>query len=102
MLKCQHWWHLNIYVQDKFHAQLSMKKSFITWSPVFWVYKHFYSMIAPLKYYVFGNIMENRAFALLEQMLHFSSYFQKYSKLYLIFFLILFQCCLKIENDVMI
>ena len=32
----------------------------------------FYSMIRPLKYYVFGNIMENRAFAPMEQMLHFS------------------------------
>ena len=30
----------------------------------------------PLKYHVFENIMENGAFALLEQMLHFPSYFQ--------------------------
>ena len=28
------------------------------------------------KYHVFENIMENGAFALLEQMLHFSLYFQ--------------------------
>ena len=34
----------------------------------------------PLKYHVFENIMENGAFALLEQMLHFP-YFQKYKKL---------------------
>ena len=47
---------------------------------------------------VFEHIMENGAFALLEQMLHFP-YFQKYLKLFLIFFSI---CCLKIENDVMI
>ena len=38
----------------------------------------------PLKYHVFENIMENGAFALLEQMLHFSEYFQKYSELKLI------------------
>ena len=30
-----------------------------------------YSMITPLKYHVFENIMENEAFAFLEQMLHF-------------------------------
>ena len=30
-----------------------------------------YSIITPLKYQVFENIMENGAFALLEQMLHF-------------------------------
>ena len=30
----------------------------------------------PLKYHVFENIMENGAFALLEQMLHFPLYFQ--------------------------
>ena len=34
-----------------------------------------------LKYPVFENIMENGAFALLKQMLHFPQYFQKYSKL---------------------
>ena len=33
----------------------------------------------PLKCHVFENIMESGAFALLEQMLHFPSYFQKYS-----------------------
>ena len=30
-----------------------------------------YSIITPLKYHVFENIMENGAFALLEQLLHF-------------------------------
>ena len=50
---------------------------------------------------VFENIMENGAFALLEQMLHFPKYFQNYSKLNLNF-LEFFQCCLKIENDVMV
>ena len=45
------------------------------------------------------NIMENGAFALLEQMFHFPYYFQKYSKLNLNFYFIFFQCCLKIEND---
>ena len=39
------------------------------------------SIIMP---HVFENIMENGAFALLEQMLHFQ-YFQKYSKLNLNF-----------------
>ena len=43
--------------------------------------------------------MEKGAFALLEQMLHFP-YFQKYSKPGI--FIKFFQCCLKIENDVMI
>ena len=51
--------------------------------------------------HVFENIMENGAFALLEQMLHFPLYFQKYSKLYLIF-IDFFQFCLKIDSDVMI
>ena len=39
----------------------------------------------PLKYHAFEKIVENRAFALLEQMLHFLLYFQKYSKLNIIF-----------------
>ena len=30
-----------------------------------------YSIITPFKYHVFENIMENEAFPLLEQMLHF-------------------------------
>ena len=34
-----------------------------------------------MKYQVFENIMENGAFAHLEQMLHFPEYFQKFSKL---------------------
>ena len=38
-------------------------------------------LLTPLKCHVFENIMENGAFALLEQMLHFLKYFQKYSKL---------------------
>ena len=37
---------------------------------------------------VFENIMENRAFAFLEQMLHFPYYFQKYTKLNFNFFCI--------------
>ena len=37
-------------------------------------------ILTPLKYYVFENILENRAFAPMEQLLHFP-YFQKYSKL---------------------
>ena len=57
--------------------------------------------LTPLKYHVFENIMENGAFAHLEQMLHFPKYFQKYSKLNLNFSGI-FQSCLKIENGVMI
>ena len=62
-------------------------------------------MIMPIdafEIYTFGNIMENRAFAPLEQIIHFPYYFQKYSKLYINFSLFFFQCCLKIENDVMI
>ena len=59
-------------------------------------------LLMPLKYKVFENIMENGAFALLEQMLHFPLYFQKYSKLNFNFSCFFFQCCLKIENDVMI
>ena len=39
-----------------------------------------YSMIKPLKYHVFENIMENRAFALLEQMLHCSIIFSEVFK----------------------
>ena len=59
-------------------------------------------MVMPLKYYELGRIMENRAVAPLEQILHFSLYFQKYSKLYLFFFLKIFQCCLNVENVVTI
>ena len=40
------------------------------------------SFLNPLKYHVLENIMEDGAFAHLEQMLHFPEYFQKYSKLY--------------------
>ena len=55
-----------------------------------------------LKYHVFENIMDNGAFALLEQMLHFPQYFQKYSKLDLkcfsriveLFYLLLFVSCI--------
>ena len=39
----------------------------------------------PLEYHVFENIMENGAFVLLEQMLLFPEYIQKYSKLKLNF-----------------
>ena len=45
-----------------------------------------YSIITPLKYHAFENFMENGAFALLEQMLHFTYFFQKYSKLNFKFF----------------
>ena len=44
-----------------------------------------YSIMTPLKYHIFENILENGAFALLEQMLHFPLYFQKISKLKLYF-----------------
>ena len=49
----------------------------------------------------FYCIMENGAFAFLEQMLRFSIIFSTVFKLYLNF-LEFFQCCLKKENDVMI
>ena len=52
-----------------------------------------YSMITPSEYYVLENIIENGSKCSI-----FNSIFQKYSKLNLNFF----QCCLKIENDVMI
>ena len=55
--------------------------------------------LTPLKYHLFETMMENGAFALLEQMLHFP-YFQKYYMTEI--FHKFFQCCLKIENDVMI
>ena len=45
--------------------------------------------------------MENGAFALLEQMLHFHNIFNHIQN-FTEFFLESFQCCLKIENDVMI
>ena len=42
-------------------------------------------LLTSLKYHVFENMIENGAFALLEQLLHFPQYFQKYSLLNLIF-----------------
>ena len=39
-----------------------------------------YSIKMPLKYHVFENIIENGAFALLEQMLQFSILFSKVFK----------------------
>ena len=63
-----------------------------------------YPMIAPFDAFEILCIWKyhgKRAFAPLEQMLQFPYYFQKYSKLYLNF-LDFFQCCLNIENDVMI
>ena len=54
-----------------------------------------------LKYNIFENIMENGAFALLEQMLHFSYIFKSVQNLCKCF-LIFCQCYLKIVNDVMI
>ena len=47
-----------------------------------------YSIITPLKYHVFENIMENGPISII-----FSKVFKT---------LICFQCCLKIENDVII
>ena len=57
-----------------------------------------------LKYYVFENIMENEANAPIENMENalFSMILSKVVKTLLKLFLIFFQCCLKIENDVMI
>ena len=52
------------------------------------LYLFLYPIITPfgaLKYIVFENFIENGAFALLEQMLYFPWYFQKYSKLSLKF-----------------
>ena len=44
-----------------------------------WIHQHgllsIYSIITPLKYHAFENIMENGAFALLGQMLYFSIIF---------------------------
>ena len=54
-------------------------------------------LLTPLKYHVFENIMENGAFALKEQMLHFHNIFKSIQTS-----TEFFQCCLKIENDVMI
>ena len=48
---------------------------------------------------VFGNIMENRAFA---PNAPFFIIFSKVFTTLLNVFLIFFQCCLKIENEVMI
>ena len=43
---------------------------------VFEILEHLpYFIKTPLKYHVFENIVENRAFALLEQMLHFHKVF---------------------------
>ena len=60
-----------------------------------------YSIITPLKYHVYENIVENGAFALLEQMLHFPLYFHVSIQNLTYIFLKFFQC-LKIENDVII
>ena len=45
----------------------------LKWAIKAYIYKGLYSKNkeTPLKYHVFENIMENGAFALLEQMLHF-------------------------------
>ena len=53
----------------------------------------------PLKYYVFENIMENQA---LGANAAFSIIFSKVIKNFTSIFLVFCQCCLKIENDVMI
>ena len=54
-----------------------------------------------MKYHVFENITENGAFALGANA-PFSIFFSKVFKTVLKFFLNFYQCCLKIENDVMI
>ena len=54
-------------------------------------------LLTPLKYYVSENIMENRAYNA-----PFSIIFPKVFNTLLNFFLQFFQCCLKIENDVMV
>ena len=58
-------------------------------------------MIMPFKYYVFKNIIENGAFASGANA-PFSIILSKVSKTLLELLLTFFQCCLKIENDVMI
>ena len=58
-----------------------------------------YSIIMPLKYHVFENIMKNGAFAFGANA-PFSIIFSKVFKTLLKFFMIFY--CLKIENDVMI
>ena len=56
----------------------------------------------PMQEYVFENIMENGASASFGANAPFSIIFSKVFKTLIKFFLNLFQCCLKIENDVMI
>ena len=51
--------------------------------------------LTPLKYYVFENIMENVAFAPLEQMLHFPKYFQRINAPFSIIFSKVFKTSLK-------
>ena len=60
-----------------------------------------YSMIMPFKYYVFKNIIENGAYVSGANA-PFSIILSKVSKTLLELLLTFFQCCLKIENDVMI
>ena len=70
----------------------------------YWIEISIFPMIVlfmPLKYHVFENLMENGAFALLEQMLLFTIIFSKVSKTNIKIFLNFFQNCLKIENDIM-
>ena len=57
---------------------------------------------ATLKYHLFENIMENGAFALLEQMLHLMI-FNIFKIIQNLFFFLIFQSCLKskkFQNDV--
>ena len=70
---------------------------------IHWNILTLHSIITPLKYHVYENVMENGAFALSEQMLHFPSIiFSKVFKTLFKIFLDFFQCCLKIEKDVII
>ena len=59
-------------------------------------------MITPFKYYAFENLMENGAFAPKKKSSILHDIFKSIQNFTLIFFLSFFQCCLKIENDVMI
>ena len=84
-------------------------QTFMSLNPRLALFSTYRCMIYPLLqfdnafeiHYVFKNIMENGVFALGANA-PFSIIFSKVFKTSLKFFLIFFQCCLKIENDVMI
>ena len=83
----------DLHVEDYF---VLLKKRKIKYNPYPLTLDSKITFLAPLKYYVFKNIMENGAFA------PFFIIFPKVFKSLLNFFLNFFQCCLKIENAVMI